>query len=75
MPLNQSENEEIKSELREFGKYLKTTITEHQEIAAKFHEEKNKETFFHDGQVARAVSIYTRFQLRFKNKLVEKGGE
>jgi hypothetical protein len=73
--MHQLENLAIKQELREFSKYLRDTITEHQEIAEKFDKESNKEMFFHDGQVARAVSIYTRFFLKFKHRLIEKGGE
>lgn len=65
----------IKEKLKIHARYLNDEVFTHTDIAKRFSDEANKETFFHDGQVARAVAITTSFKLLFSDELKEKGGE
>ena len=51
----------IKEKLKQHARYLNDEVFTHTVIAKKFHDEINKETFFHDGQVAKATSISVDF--------------
>lgn len=61
--------EAFQAKARKFSRYLNDLVFIHTTIAKKFHEEINKETFFHDGQVAKAVMISVDFKLLFAEEL------
>lgn len=82
MPLEKSQVEQLKAriestnlKLREQVQEWTTEMKESEAIAKQFHEEGNKETFFHDGQVSRAVRIKANFVIKFDEELKEKEEE